>query len=187
MDYAKLSDESLIVLIARAQPHALSELYHRYNRLVFSLALNTVGDPATAEEVTLDVFTRIWQRADTYQAEQAKVTTWLSRIARNRAIDVLRRRSVRPEQHSVAWAEVHPQQLPNGHNPEKITELNLRRAQVRAAVAQLPLNQRQSLALAYFKGYTHQQIADELNQPLGTVKTRIRLAMNKLRKTLQDD
>ncbi len=187
MDYAKLSDESLIVLIARAQPHALSELYHRYNRLVFSLALNTVGDPATAEEITLDVFARIWQRADTYQAEQAKVTTWLSRIARNRAIDVLRRRSVRPEQHSVAWAEVHPQQLPGGHNPEKITELNLRREQVRAAVAQLPLNQRQSLALAYFKGYTHQQIADELNQPLGTVKTRIRLAMNKLRNILQDD
>lgn len=187
VDYTSLADESLIRLIARAQPDALAALYDRYSRLVFSLAFNIVGDQATAEEVTLDVFNRVWQKADTYQANQAKVTTWLTSITRHRSIDLVRRRHSRPEKDSLSWLELPPGVLLDGHNPETATELSLRQARVRAAVAQLPADQQQALALAYFKGYSHRQIADELGQPLGTIKTRIRLAVQKLRQLLPDD
>lgn len=187
VDYSTLADESLIRLIARAQPDALTALYERYSRLVFSLAFNIVGDPATAEEVTLDVFSRVWEKAATYQASQAKVTTWLTSIARHRSIDQVRRRHSRPEKDSVSWLELPPGALLNGHNPETATELSLQQARIQAAVAQLPADQQQALALAYFKGYSHRQIADELGQPLGTIKTRIRLAMQKLRQLLVDD
>ncbi len=187
MDYSTLNDETLILLVRRASADALNELYTRYNRLVFSLALNIVGDRATAEEITLDVFTRIWSKAETYRSDRARVNTWLTSITRYLAIDVLRRRSSRPEQSSVSWAEISADALPNGNNPEEITELMLQQARVRAAVAQLPEEQKKALALAYFKGYTHRQIAEALNQPLGTVKTRIRSAMQKLRQILQDE
>ncbi len=184
VDYSTLDDESLIRLITRGQADALSALYDRYSRLVFSLAINTVGDSATAEEITLDVFTRVWNKADTYQTERAQVRTWLASIARYRSIDVLRRRGVRPEQHSVGWAEVSPDVMPSVDGPEASTELALQSERVRAAIRQLPESQQETLALAYFKGYTHQEIADVLGQPLGTVKTRIRLAMQKLREML---
>jgi RNA polymerase sigma-70 factor (ECF subfamily) len=187
VDYSTLDDVALIRLIVHTQAEALSELYDRYSRLVFSLALNSVGDPATAEEVTQDVFVRVWQRAKQYRAEQGKVSTWLTSIARNRAIDQLRRRSSRPEQHSVAWAEVSPQAMPAINGPERATERTMERERVRAAVAQLPEEQKRVLALAYFQGYTQSQIAKSLDLPLGTVKTRIRLAMEKLRHTLQDE
>jgi RNA polymerase sigma-70 factor (ECF subfamily) len=146
-----------------------------------------VGDRATAEEITLDVFTRVWEKAATYRAEQARVNTWLTGITRNHSIDVLRRRGSRPDQYSLSWAELSPGAVPGGSNPEEVTQLSLQRARVRAAIAQLPADQRQALALAYFKGYTHRQIAEALDQPLGTVKTRINLAMQKLRQILQDE
>lgn len=186
MDYSTLNDETLIVLITRTQSEALSELYNRYNRIVFSVALNVVGDGATAEEVMLDVFTSVWQKAASYRPGQAKVGTWLTSIARYRAIDALRRRSARPEQHNVSWADAALNSLPNGHNPEESAALAMQQERVRLAVAQLPPEQRQAMALAFFKGYTHRQIAETLGQPLGTVKTRIRLAMNKLRQLLAD-
>jgi len=187
MDYLTLDDEMLIRLIERAHADALSALYDRYSRLVFSLALNLLGDYATAEEVTLDVFTRVWERAETYRPGQAKVSTWLTSITRHRSIDVLRRQGARPERHSVAWAEVSPDATPGVNGPEEATELAMQQQRVRAAIAQLPADQKQALALAYFKGYTHREIAERLGEPLGTVKTRIRLAMQKLRQTLQDE
>lgn len=187
MNYTTLDDAALIRLVARAQADALSELYDRYNRLVFSLALNMVGDQATAEEVTLDVFTRVWEKAETYRADQAKVSTWLTSITRYRSIDILRRQSTRPEQHSVNWAEVSPEAMPSVNSPEEATELALQQERVRAAIAELPPDQKQALALAYFKGYSHSEIAQALDQPLGTVKTRIRLAMQKLRGMLHDE
>jgi len=187
VDYTLQNDATLIRLVARAQADALSELFDRYNRLVFSVALAIIGDQATAGEITLDVFTRVWHRAGLYRADQAKVSTWLTIITRHLAIDVLRQQAARPEQHNVSWDEVAPNVLSTVHNPEEIMELSQRRARVRVAVAQLPADQKQVLALAYFKGYTHRQIAEMLDQPLGTVKTRIRLAMQKLRQMLQDE
>jgi RNA polymerase sigma-70 factor, ECF subfamily len=187
LDYRKLDDVTLIRLIARAEADALSELYDRYNRLVFSLARNAVGDEPTAEEITLDVFARVWEKARTYQVEQAKVSTWLTSITRYRAIDELRRRSVRPEQHAIEWSDLPAADEPSTDGPEIVTELSLQRERVRAAVARLPADQRQVLSLAFFQGYTHQEISKVLNQPLGTVKTRIRTAMQKLRHMLEEE
>jgi RNA polymerase sigma-70 factor (ECF subfamily) len=184
MDCSILEDAALLRLIARGQTDALDELYKRYNRLVFSLALAMVSDRAVAAEITLDVFTDIWRRADTYRAERAKVSTWLTAIARHRAIDALRRSSARPESQSVSWDELP---TPDPYDLEDHVERILKRERVRAAIAQLPLEQRQTLALAYFKGYTQREIAELLDQPLGTVKTRIRMAMQKLRRLLAEE
>jgi RNA polymerase sigma-70 factor (ECF subfamily) len=187
VDYSKLDDATLIRLIEREHTEALSVLYDRYSRLVFSLAWHLLGDQATAEEVTLDVFTRVWEKAGMYRADKAKVSTWLTSIARYHAIDILRRQGSRPEHNSVAWTEVTSDALLSADGPEEATELTLQRQRVHAAIAELPADQQQALALAYFSGLTHREIADKLGEPLGTVKTRIRLAMQKLRQTLKDE
>jgi RNA polymerase sigma-70 factor (ECF subfamily) len=186
-DYARYDDERLIRLIAQQHQAALAQLYERYNRLVFSLALAIVNDRATAEEITLDVFMRIWQKADTYRAEQSKVSTWLTHIARNHSIDILRRRSVRLDESAVHWEDSLFRTDVLDHDPQELTERSLRRARVQAALAQLPDEQRQALSLAYFSDYTHSQIAEVLKQPLWTIKTRLRLAMQKLREYLDDE
>lgn len=178
-------DATLVRLIAEGETAAISELYDRYNRLVFHIALAVVGDEATAAEITLDVFTRVWQRAGSYRPEQAKVTTWLTAITRHHAIDVLRRQRARPEGHRVSWDGLPGQTA--GEDVEEAAELAWQRRRVRAAVAQLTVEQQEVLGLAYFKGYSHQQIANVLKQPLGTVKTRIRSAMQKLRQLLVEE
>ena len=187
LDYKNFADSALLDQIARRQEHALGELYDRYGRLVFSLALNIVGDQATAEEITQDVFYRVWTKAETYRVEQAKVSTWLTSITRHRAIDVLRYRNVRPDASSLAWADAPPNLAPaNESRLEEVAELNFERRRIRQAVAELPAEQRLVLALAYFHGLTQREIAAQLDQPLGTVKTRIRLGMQKLRQALQE-
>jgi RNA polymerase sigma-70 factor (ECF subfamily) len=166
------------------RPEALDQLYERYCRLVFGLALAIVGDRSTAEEITLDVFMRVWQKAASYRADHAKVSTWLTHIARHHAIDVLRRQAVRPDQSALSLDEVTPDGAIQTQDAEKLAEHLLLRERVRSAISRLPAEQMQALMLAYFGGYTQSQIADILQQPLGTVKTRIRLAMQKLRELL---
>lgn len=185
-DYTRYDDERLIRLITDAQEEALAQLYDRYHRLVFSLALAIVNDRATAEEITLDVFMRVWRKADTYRADQAKVSTWLTHITRHHAIDVLRRRAVRADQYAVQWEEIVYAEAPQ-EDPQESTELSLRRERVHAALAQLPPDQKQAILLAYFGGLTQSQIAETLKQPLGTIKTRVRLAMQKLYHFLRDE
>ena len=181
----KRDDTTLMKLIAEGETAALGELYDRYNRLVFSIAMTVVGDEATAAEITLDVFTRVWQRAGSYRPEQARVTTWLTAITRHHGIDVLRRQGARPEAHSISWDGLPGQAA--GEDVEEEAELAWQRGRVRAALEQLTAEQQEVLGLAYFKGYSHQQIANALNQPLGTVKTRIRSAMQKLRQLLVEE
>ena len=184
-DYSSVDDAALMRLVALSQEQALAQLYDRYNRLVFSLSLAIVQDRATAEEITLDVFMRIWQKAALYNPEQARVSTWLTHITRNHAIDVLRRRAVRPEHHSVELNEEAPRSEPAGPTPADSAEESLQRERIQSALSLLPADQRQVLFLAYFEGYTQSQIAETLHQPLGTVKTRMRLALQKLRDYLQ--
>jgi RNA polymerase sigma-70 factor, ECF subfamily len=186
-DYARYDDEKLISLITQMQEGALAQLYDRYSRLVFSLALAIVNDRATAEEISLDVFMRVWQKAGTYRSDQAKVSTWLTHIARNHAIDVLRRRAARPDQQSVNWEDALPTDESPKYDPQESAELSLQRERIQAALAQLPEEQKQALVLAYFNGYTQRQISEVLKQPLGTVKTRLRLALQKLRDFLRDE
>ncbi len=180
-------DESLIRLIAERQSFALGVLYDRYGRLVFSLALQVTSDAAVAEEITQEVFFQIWNKADTYQAVQGKVTTWITSVARHRAIDSLRRRGARPEGHQVDFEGGEEPELVDPVGVEEQVVFSQRSLAVRRAIAKLPLEQQKALALAYFKGLTHQEIAERTGEPLGTVKTRIRLAMIKLKQLLADD
>jgi RNA polymerase sigma-70 factor (ECF subfamily) len=187
IDYATYDDERLMSLIAQLRQEALAQLYERYSRMIFSLTLAILNDRATAEEVTLDVFMRVWQKADSYRVEQARVSTWLAHIARNRAIDVLRRGALRPDRSAVHWEAVRFGTNASEGDLQESVESALRREQVHLALSQLPREQQQVLILAYFGGYTQRQIAETLKQPLGTVKTRLRLAMQKLREILADE
>lgn len=187
MDYARLNDETLLRLIARSQEAALSELYDRYSRLVYSVALNTLGDPERAEEVTQDVFVRVWDKASTYNAEQGRVVNWLSSIARHRSIDLFRQTRSHREDLQLTWQEAEAIDLPDGQNVEWEVDLAQRQQRIRWAVAQLPTEQKLALGMAFFQGLSHPEIAATLGEPLGTVKTRIRLGMQKLRTLLQDE
>ncbi len=182
---ANLDDDQLVRLIAGGSSPAVEEMYDRYSRLIFSLAVHMVGDRFTAEEITLDVFTKLWEKAGNYQPGRASVRTWLTSIARNRSIDELRRLDVRPEGHSTGWEEIaaHPV---SASDPEGEAELGLARAHVWDALASIPKEQRQVIYLAYFTGQTQREIAAKLDIPLGTVKTRLRLGMEKLRTFLED-
>ncbi|MBN2548901.1 MAG: sigma-70 family RNA polymerase sigma factor [Anaerolineales bacterium] len=182
MDHAKQDDENLLHLIARAHPDALSELYDRYGRLVFSVAYHATSDVSLAEEITQDTFLRVWQRAESYHPQAGKVAAWLASIARHRAIDLYRRSQARREG-SVHALEDMPdfELLDDVPGLETSLEIEQSRQQVRSALSQLPLEQRRVLALAYFRGLTHEQIAQVLALPLGTVKTRLRLGMQKMR------
>ena len=187
MDYKKFDDESLIRLISSSQTEALGELYDRYNRLVFGMARNAVSDQALAEEITQDVFMRVWNKASTYQAEQGKVVNWIAGIARNRAIDVFRHQKSRLDGNSLSLEDLPFFDPPDSLNVEREIESKFKKQRVQQALFQLPEEQRDVLALAYFRGYTHEEAAKALGQPLGTVKTRIRLGMQKLRQILEDE
>ncbi|MGL4649285.1 MAG: sigma-70 family RNA polymerase sigma factor [Caldilineaceae bacterium] len=166
---------------------ALDELYRRYSALVYGVALRLLPtDVGTAEEVTLDVFVSLWQHAATYDPNQAKVGTWLAAMARNRAIDRLRARNVRPEGHAVAlnaWAAETDPALAASLSHEALGD----RDRVQSALRRLPTEQAEIIVLAWFYGYTQSELADALNLPLGTIKTRARLAMQKLRQFLDDE
>ena len=184
MKFDNAEDALLIGQIANGQESAVDALYDRYHRLVFSVALAVVGEHSVAEEVTLDVFVHVWRGAKTYDPARARVSTWLVAIARHHAIDVLRWQSARVDSKSILLDDMPLQDDTDPFDPEELAQLSMERKTVQRAMAQLPSDQRQALFLAFFKGYSHQQIAELLQQPLGTVKTRIRLAMQKLRALL---
>lgn len=187
MDYTRLKDEVLLNLIASSQENALGELYDRYGRLVFSVALNTLSDPSRAEEVTQDVFVRVWEKARTYDATQGKVVSWLTSIARNRSIDMFRHARSQHTDTQISWGEAESVDLPDEQDVEWEVDLTQRQQRIRRAVAQLPAEQKQALGMAFFQGLSHPEIAGILGEPLGTIKTRIRLGMQKLRIILQDE
>lgn len=199
MDFSLLDDAALLALLAQlsgthAPDHlvsgAIGALYDRYGRLVYSVAVHLVGDDALAQEITQDVFVRAWQGAGSYHAEMGKAAGWLASITRHRAIDELRRQSSRPEKARADWPEDIGQEtaegLPATDGPEGGLELRMSQRAVRQALAALPADQREALALAYYQGLSHSEIAERLGEPLGTVKSRIRLAMQKLRETLAE-
>jgi RNA polymerase sigma-70 factor, ECF subfamily len=187
VDYKKFDDESLIRLIARAQSEALGELYDRYNRLVFGMARNAVSDQALAEEITQDVFMRVWNKASTYQVEHGKVVNWIAGITRNRSIDVFRHQKSLLDGNSLSLEDLPFFDPPDSLNVEREIESKLKKQRIQQALFQLPEEQRDVLALAYFRGYTHEEAAEALGQPLGTIKTRIRLGMQKLRNLLEEE
>ncbi len=138
MDYKKFDDETLIRLIAGSQSDALGELYDRYSRLVFGMARNALGDQGLAEEITQDVFMRIWNKASTYQAVQGKVVSWIAGIARNRAIDVFRHQKSLLDGNSLSLEELPFFDPPDSLNVEQEIESKLKEQRVQQALFQLP-------------------------------------------------
>ena len=163
---------------------AFEALYDRYGTLVYSTALRVVGDVQLAEDIAQEVFLRIWRRPDHYLPERGRFVTWLLSVARNGAVDQIRTRG-RRRRHETG-SEESARQLPadEGRDPALMAQLADERQKVRRALASLPLEQKRVIEMAYYGGYTQQEIAEMLSQPLGTVKTRIRLGMQKLRAAL---
>jgi len=182
------TDEELLRQIGRAMPDALSSLYDRYSRLVYSLALRICGNSGIAEEITQDVFVQVWHNAASYQPEMSKLTTWLTSITRYRAIDQLRRMSVRPDGHMLVDS-MEDLGLSGGSEgvPEVQVENNAEKRNLLAALTNLPEEQKVVLQLAYFNGMSQPEMAAYLGQPLGTVKTRVRLGLQKLRLILSGE
>lgn len=187
MDYSKLDDGALLRLIKEGQPNALNELYDRYGRLVYSVSFQIVGEQATAEDITLEVFTKVWEKADTYRPDRGNVRAWLMSMTRNRSIDLLRRDSVRANTQRKIWAEAGSSSTTINRDLESMIDLGMRKESLIKAINQLKEEQRDLLALAYFQGYTQREIAQLRDLPLGTVKTRIRSSIRKLRELLQEE
>ncbi len=187
MNNPTLDDAALIGQIARSDRAAFDELYERYNRLVFGIALAILGERPSAEEVTLDVFMRVWQKAGTYRADRAKVSTWLIALTRHHAIDILRRQRTHPIPNRLNGNETSRLDTSAANELEEQVESTLEGRRIQEAFRQLPDEQREALLLAYFKGFTHAEIAATLKEPLGTIKTRIRLGMQKLRHMLEEE
>ena len=180
------SDHTLIQQIGAGDQKAFGILYERYTTLVFSLAVKIADSHETAEDITLDVFTQIWKNAKKYHPEKGSVNGWIASLARYRSIDTLRRRKVRSDINRPQWSDVQLEKLPSNDNTGEELELAETRKKVSNAIAKLPEDQQEVLEMAYFKGYTHRQIAEALNEPLGTIKTRIRLGLQKLREIFKD-
>ena len=177
----RAADRAAVGRMAAGESGALAELYDRHARGVYSLALRILQHPADAEDVVQEVFSQAWRQASRYDAARGVVAAWLMTLTRSRAIDRLRARRTRIERSiessSVGFPDTAPLPETEMLSVEQV-------ALVRAALDALPLLQRIAIELAYYEGLTHAEIAERLEQPLGTVKTRIRLALARLRDTL---
>jgi RNA polymerase sigma-70 factor (ECF subfamily) len=177
-DYADQTDEALIELLGNRDVPALETLYGRHARAVYSLALKMLGDSTAAEEIVQECFLKLWRRPELYHASRGKLLPWLLGITHHRAVDQLRRR--RLEQRHTVNGEIDPPANGEG-DPERHAWGNVQTEVVGRALADLPPTQRVPLELAYLRGMTQVEIASYLGEPLGTIKTRMRLAMQKLR------
>ena len=176
-----MRDEDLLLLMAQGDEQALGALYDRYGRLVFSIALRIVGDRLTAEEVTQDVFQIVWQHVATFRPSAGSVGGWMIGITRHRAIDEVRSRRYKSRLREVPGSDALVDMLSGSDTFEQQTVI---REDVRVALDKLPLAQRQAIELAYYGGLTCSEIASSLGASVGTVKTRLRLGLVKLRAAL---
>ena len=183
MNYQGLTDLELLEHICNQDRDALATLYERFGRRVFSLAVRILSDSVSAEEVTQDVFMSVWRRGATYVSKKGKFTTWLFSIAHNRTIDELRKRR-RDLSRTNDDIDDHLNLKSGDVSPADATVAQSEYAKIRAAMEDLPEEQKNVVELSYFKGLTQTEIAEKTGQPLGTVKTRMRLALKKLRKAL---
>lgn len=174
--------------MAEGDVAALDELYSRYARPVYSFALRIVGDGLVAEEVLQEAFLRAWQQAGRFEFSRGSFPSWLLSITHNLAIDEVRRRQRRPQRaESVEIGDVLRLEVDESANVEEAAEASELRERIRAAMERLPEAQRRVIELAYFQGLTQREIAALLEEPLGTVKTRMRLAMQKLKEYLASE
>ena len=181
-------DDALLQRVAAGDEHALGALYDRWSPLVFSLCVHILGDDDEAEEAVEETFWQAWRQAARYDTARGAVSTWLTTIARSRALDRLRANRRRQEEAMSDLSDTKRMAVEEtarrGDDPASGAEVSERRALVRQALLALPAEQREVLELAYFRGLSQTEIAERTGQPLGTIKTRVRLAMEKLRDRL---
>lgn len=184
------SDADLIGRVAQGDARALEVLYDRYSSVVFSFAFRIVSDRELAEEVLQEAFFRAWQQGSNFSSGRGTFITWLLSITHNLAIDEIRRRRRRP----MKAESEEPEQLLDvqpdtsaGANVEDEVWLGALRDTIGQALTQLPAAQREAIEMAYFQGLTQREIAEALGEPLGTIKTRMRLGLQKLKEALGSD
>lgn len=174
-------DQHALERMRRGEEGGLAELYDRHGRFVYALALRIVRDRGDAEDLTQDVFVQAWTHADRFDADRGQVVAWLMNMARTRAIDLLRRRRVRPQpagdDAAIDTTDLTPAQ-------DVLLDWSRRAEAVQQAMSSLPVLQRMAVELAFFEGLSHTEIAEQLEVPLGTIKTRVRQGLLKLRDQL---
>ncbi len=185
-EYEEVPDHKLLHHIAQVEEGALEALYARYATSVYSLAMFMLKQQPLAEEVTQDVFLNIWLKAATYKAERGEPRAWIMSIAHHRIVDFIRSRRRTPPISEPDEFDALERLPSSGISTEEEVERSLDRDRIIKALASLPEAQKQVIILAYFEGYSQSEMAEKLRQPLGTVKTRVRLAMQKLRTILED-
>jgi RNA polymerase sigma-70 factor (ECF subfamily) len=184
MDYSQYSDELLLERIVQQDAGALAELYDRYAQIAYNMIVRIVRDVAVADEILQETFWQVWQKANEFSGRGA-AAAWLYRIARNKSLDQLRRQKARPQPVETASEEeeraLWDQLRSDDHaGVEDVIERRWDYRYLRQALSELPAEQRLCLELAYFEGMSQQRIAEYTNTPLGTVKTRLRIGLEKL-------
>jgi RNA polymerase sigma-70 factor, ECF subfamily len=179
--FAHLSDEAVVALVARSDQEALAELYDRFGRVAYGLALRMLRDEKLAEDAVQEGFLTAWRNADRFMPERAKASTWLLTLVHRRAVDLVRREERRrteplPERSEPAATE----------SAEDDAWLRFERERVQAALQQLPDQQREALELAYYGGFTQSELAERLGQPVGTIKSRMFSGLSRLRELLAE-
>jgi RNA polymerase sigma factor (sigma-70 family) len=179
-DLAHLSDEAVVALVGRSEEVALAELYDRFGRIAWSLALRVLRDETLAEDAVQDAFLAAWHGAGRFVPERATARTWLLTLVHRRAVDLVRREERRRSEPLDSAPE------PLGRGADESALLRLERERVQHALAKLPDREREAIELAYFGGFTQSELAERLGQPLGTVKSRMFTGLARLRELLAD-
>lgn len=185
---APFGDGELVARAAQGDERAIGRLYDRYGAVLYAVAYRIVGQRADAEEVVLETLAQAWREASRFEAGRGSVAGWLTMMARSRALDLVRSRSRRDRITAMAAADrpgASPAMGEVRSDPSGVLEHDERRRQVRQALDTLSPPQRRAIELAYFEGLSQSEIAERLQEPLGTVKTRVRLGMQKLRECLR--
>jgi len=177
---AHLSDEALVALLARSEQSALAELYDRYGRVAYGLALRVLRDEALAEDAVQEGFLAVWRTAARYMPERGKASTWILTLVHRRAVDVVRREERRRADSLEDATE------PGGGDVHEDAWLRLQRERVQEALRQLPDPQREALELAYYGGFSQSELAERLGQPLGTIKSRMFSGLSRMRELLSE-
>src|SRR5215831_11202819 len=179
-------DSNLLARVVKGDQQAFSQLYDHSSTLLFTLAVRILGNHEEAAELLQDVYLEVWRKVSRYDVGRGTPIAWLVTLTKSRAIDRLRARASRGYQATNSLeAGTVAQAADHGPSPFETQAVQELRIAVEAAVAGLPIAQQQAIELAYYEGLSHAEIASRLNQPLGTVKTRIKLGMSKLRESLR--
>ena len=182
----QLSDEVLLSAVARGAVWAMEMLYERYSRILYSLAYRMVADHQIAEDLSQDAFLAVWRRASSYSPQAGAARSWIVSIMHHRTIDYLRSVRRRSTLKEATWEEVEHDERTAFPDAWDEAWQNIQSAKIREALMKLPTEQRMVIELAYFQGWTHSEIAEGCQIPLGTVKARMRLGLLRLKRVVEE-